>query len=48
MSAWEAVAWLDSFLNCRKRVCSHAENFLLSGQIALKTVNLQCIRRYSM
>ena len=27
----QAVAWLVSFLNCRTRVCSPAENFLLFG-----------------
>lgn len=33
----QAVAWLVSFLNCSKRVCSL---FCCLGQIALKTVNL--------
>lgn len=27
----QAISWLVSFLNCRNRVCSHAENFLLFG-----------------
>ena len=40
----QAVAWLVSFLNCRKRVCSPAENFLLFG--ANCSEDCEPLRRY--
>lgn len=40
----QAVAWLVSFLNCRKRVCSPAENFLLFG--ANCSEDCEPVRRY--
>lgn len=36
----QAVAWLVSFLNCSKHVCSVQKIFCCLGQIALKTVKL--------
>ena len=40
----QAVPWLVSFLNCRKRVCSPAENFLLFG--ANCSEDSEPVRRY--
>ena len=40
----QAVAWLVSFLNCRKRVCSPAENFLLFGANCCE--DCEPVRRY--
>ena len=41
----QAVAWLVSFLNCRTRVCSPAENFLLFG--ANCSEDCEPVRRYT-